>query len=584
MRRVARLTTSMGWCRRLTIQPEKTRDPARFPLGYVPLQGNESFDFVYGLLREGHYVSSLKRLEHIDEIHHGVSRLIEAERPTANFDDFIVQQQVKQGLLSRILVVRDFWELSDWNDPYLVKSFGLQNRFYDTYQWTQRLCHDFKDFVEKVYPQVEHTHLSYDEYVSLLIRFVRLDVGVQYAPAIPKKFRFRLDYGVPLPSKLQTEQLLLFKRWLKAWMPSLAIRKTLHPNCGNGATAFLARSAGVPMVRGVDPSPISIKCCRENGTRHGYWFRDMGWRVGDMLPEANQEQFGEGGAHKYDAIVYSADAPLLEDPSSHCRYPFAPGLAGTAGELEKLFEGAKPYLRETGVIIILTSNFRSLAYPQKSNPIEREIRENRRWVLLDYVDVDAKQADRSALPTDSTPKRGSPLLSSILRKLRLECWVLHPVDKIAHFGWLHQIPGAKPPPHLAGRWRFQTLQSKRTHMMRDKVQMMGMDWGDYKSRLINMLREDTTPEDDVARSIRMALDPTYAEKLAEESRVAVESKLSNDQEFHERVMAEYPTEDVSPRMKFNQWASSVRDQHPVRPRRETMDDDGNDGAVLERSL
>ena len=262
--------------RSIKVIPSQTQMPDRFPEGYVSLQGDESLDLVYGLLKKGHYICSTKKIQHIDESFHGISRLIEAELPGVSFDDIIVQQVRKEELLSKLLIPRSFWDLSDWNDPQLYKSYGPHTVHFDNYWWSTRLHHEFKAYSEKWFPASEHTHLSYPEYMELVKYFVYQENGISLFPLLPRKYRIKPQYGVPAPNKLLIAHAELLKKWISAWKIPLALNKILCVRARSGLLPLSLRGNGVPMVRYIDPSPISTKSAQENSIRWGYNFHEIG--------------------------------------------------------------------------------------------------------------------------------------------------------------------------------------------------------------------------------------------------------------------------------------------------------------------
>ncbi|RNE97065.1 putative pyruvate dehydrogenase (lipoamide) kinase [Trypanosoma conorhini] len=185
--------------------------------------------------------------------------------------------------------------------------------------------------------------------------------------------------------------------------------------------------------------------------------------------------------------------------------------------------------------------------PQEPNPIEYEIKVNRRWILLDYYDVPIRNKGvLSHIPTEHR----SRFPKELRKQLRSELWILHKVESLNHFAFIHQIPGAQPPSSVASYWRNKTINKLRRSVMKNQVELMGGDWGDYKKRMMQMLQEQSgDDEDDVAQSVRMALDPTYPLELAERSRVAVERNMEIERAFHADVAKRFITD--SPRECFD---------------------------------
>jgi hypothetical protein len=548
--------------RTLTLAPDRTVDPRRYPLGYVPLSGKEAVDVLYRYIREGHYITSTSRFQDIDKAFHAVSTLLESEFPAETFDDLVVQREMKHKLLSKVLIPRSFYDLDDWNNAEMFYSYGPQNRYFDRYLWTQKYCHDFKDFAERHFPIAEHTHLTYPEYQELMRYFALHMQGVNMEPALPRKYRLKPVWGAPIPSKPQMVLASLLHQWMTSWRVPLVIQNALVLRCGLGVYSNTARYAGVKMVYATDPKLSAIEGARANAKRLGYDFRNQIHQVSDLFPVLPTERSPtkmEAAIQRFNCIIVGADSAALEDPLSDCRYPFAPSLSGEDGVLEQVFEEAASKLTEMGVLIILSSNLMDLAYPNRPNVIEREIRQNRRWVLLDYVDVQPEARLRMTTELTATATKSlSPAIRGILSKLRLEMWILHPVDAIPNFGWIHQIPGATPPA-AAQRWKLKSMQSQREKMIRQRVQQLGMDWGDYKSRLLSMLRDHGgEKEDETAQAVRMMLDPAYPDELSMRAKQKVEKKLQEENEWRTTVGELFPSDSFSPRNAFDAWANQFK--------------------------
>lgn len=539
--------------RHLTLRPEATVDSDRYPLGFVPLDGTEQINSVYALLKAGHFVAPLNDIKTIHETQLGVRSLCRSEFPVVSVQDMIAAHTKEREILSRVLIRRDYWTLDDFNDNELNTSYGVQNYYFDNYKWSQVLWKRFQIFVEEYYSVAEHTHLTYTEYTDLIRSFSAFEQGVKAAPAVPSNVRLHPPFGILPPSKFSLEPIMLLKQWVTNFKAPLMLNKALVLNAGCGATAFALKSCKVPMIRGVDPRPRAIAACRNDAQNH-WMLADVSFQVAEQFPREEPHKAASGGAWqkrgKYDLIVYYPDEELVSQLSAQDD-AFAPGQTSFAGKLEQFFENVSEHLTDTGVVAVCCSNLNSILRPDEPHPIEYEVKINRRFVILDYFDAPVRY--KSQIRT----KAGDPKLprnAQLLEKLRSELWVLHKVDSIEHFGFIHGIPGAKPPAH-ARNWGKTKHMAQRQKVMREHVETMGGDWGDYKSRLITMLQEQTDePEDDVAEAVRMSLDPTYPAELARRAQKRIEEAEHDRGDFQSRIAEEFA--DVSPREAFDRKYSS----------------------------
>ena len=543
MRPFARCFPRLLLSRALTLRPEATVDPARYPLGYVPIDGSESMDSLYALLKRGYFIAPLNRIEAIHKASIGARALCRSEYPVVSAQDVLTLHAREKELLGKLLIRRDFWTLEDFNYTELSQSFGIQNIFFDNYKWSQVLWKRFQAYVEEYFPLSEHTHLLYSEYMQLIRSFSAFEQGVVVKPALPKSVRLHPPYGAVIPTKFTLEPILLLKNWLLNFRGPLALNKALVLNSGSGVAAFTVRASNVPMVRGLDSRPRLVAASRSDAGRYPK-LSGASFQVAELLPPLDEHAVLDKRRGKYDLVVYYPDEEIISSLWDGEADPFAPTAHGLAGKLEEFFEKVASHMTENGIIAICCTNIYSLLFPEAPHPVEYEIKVNRRFVVLDYYDAPARFSGNIRTKFLDPVVECKPELK---QKLRSELWVLHKVESINYYGFVHGIPGAKPP--NVEKWRTKLMGLERQKALKDHVRLMGGDWGDYKSRLVNMLQEQTDePEDDVAESIRMALDPTYPAKLAEQARKCIEAQTKEKEAFHRSVALEY--QECSPRAAF----------------------------------
>lgn len=540
MRRLLRVSSCVG-SRALTVRS--------LDGNLVALNGSEDIATVLDCITKGQFVEARDRIEAIHNVHVGVRRLLLLELRPRNFAELVLYQRRLKEISLKILIRRDFWQLQDFNDAELNTSFGVQNFYFDNLKWSQQLWKSFQLFVERWFPLSEHTHLTYDEYISLIVSFAHHENGVRMLPVLPKKVRLHPSFGVEAHARLQREPLVLLQSWIRAFRSPLMLNKALVVRGGGGLTAFATKSAGISMVRMTDPRFSAVESARQDARRMGRVFEGMSFHTAAMFPEDDTST-----KHKYDVIVYYPDQHLLQGFGAD-EYAFAPGLKGMCGDLEIFFDQASRFLSPQGVIVICCTNFSSVANPAAPHPIEYEVKHNRRWVILDYYDRAISQ--KSTAKGDSIGVHHVPLVGEMRRSLKSELWVLHPTERLANFAHIHKIPGAEIPGAVTSKWRHKGLSSYRRRMMKEHVELMGGDWGEYQQRMLRVLQEQPgEDEDDVTAEIRMSLDPSYPEVLAKRARDTIESQQTEIRQFHDVVRTEFDG-DISPRMVFDTWAKKL---------------------------
>lgn len=527
-------------------------------------------------MTQGKYALSDNALEHVHRAYTSLMPLVDANQPVSTYDDYLALQKQKVKVCNLLLVKRSFWEYPDYRDPVMNTSFGLQNFIFDTYAWNNRLCFEFQDYVEKYFPVSEHSHLTYFEYSNLLRYFYWSYVGIKLKPVLNgASERLHPEYGVTVPEKSARAPIFLYRRWLENFHRTLGLNRALVVKSGCGLVPMVTRHCGVRMVQGVDSDPRAILSSKRDAQRNR--FQDLSFKVSSFFPEYDEQEeertqkksFGVDNKKKFDMIVFAPDISFLQlsQTASHGVYEYAPSMSGLRGQLEHFFEEANDHLTERGVVVILFSNILQLAYPKEAHPIELEIKANRRWVLLDYYDekMDQKQlADIAGLGTRIK------FFRNMATQLRAELWVLHRVESLYNFAWMHGIPGAvKPGAGGDQGWGMNgALSATKFHEKREKllnanrysangVEQAANDlgeWGEYRTRMLKAMASvdsDELPEDDFARSVRMAVDPTFANKLAAQAKKTVMAKINGEKRFHREVRMDFDG-DVSPRDLYDQ--------------------------------
>lgn len=450
----------------------------------------------------------------------------DAAAPVSDFRSWVARVDAVSLRSQLVLVRRDFWVYDDYTNAETFRMGGPAALLFDGYKWCTELHGAFKEYVERFFPERDHTHLLYAEYVRLLHHFRYSLLGKNFPSVLPPWMKLRPHYGVPIPPRAMLPPHELYAAWLAKFTKPLGINEALVCRAGCGIAAFATRMR-VAMVAATDPSPRAVASLVEDRARYRSRLNRLHLSVSDLAPS-------QGG--KFDLVTLPLGAPALDPDSGVVDSTFAPGFAGLRGELEHFFENVSDLLKPGGVVAVLFSNIHELAEPGQPHPIEHELRANRRFVLLDYhsakmksiVVNDAATVARASAD-DIAGGRRAPL------ELRAELWVLHRLEDLPHFAWVHGVPGARAPDHVAQRWASKTFQQKQARLIRQRVEDQGGNWNDYQSRLLQFMQSSPEDEDAVAQAVRARLDPTYAESVAQRTKKIIEARLAAERASLERL-------------------------------------------------
>jgi SAM-dependent methyltransferase len=440
----------------------------------------------------------------------------ELQYPVKDFRSLVARHDACVQVGMKLLIRRDFWEYDDYADVNTFVSVGPQFTLFDNYKWTTELAQQFRGYAELWFPTNEHTHLEFVTYTRLLRHFRLTLIGAACPTVLPRWVKLKPRYGVAIPRRQAMAPFELYTHWLSHFHKALGIRRALVCRAGSGVAAFATRFY-VPFVSATDPSPEAVLSMDADRKRQVHRFTRMKMEVAATIPEDGAE---------YDLITYAVGAPMLDVDSGSRDYAFAPSFTGIRGDLEAFFEDAANRLKPGGVLVIPFSNVHQLAEPDQPHPIEHELRANRRFVLLDFY---------------QQPMKGNIIdnefvTTKIRFRARAELWVLHRLEDLPAFGWIHGVPGAQVPSHILSTGNNSvTFTRKRLKLMRSRVEEQGGDWADYKGRLMQILSDNSGDEDEVAMMVRAKLDPTYAEEVAEKCKQHILRKLEHRDEEVRRI-------------------------------------------------
>lgn len=547
MRRLLRTgAATAAWSRGIMLRVHETRDPERFPLGYAPITSDTRPGEALHLVREGHYIMCERSMGLADDTFRAVSHLLELEHPAETYADLVAQHDAKVNLAQRLLVKREFWDHDDFLDMQHFTSAGPENAFFDNYKWTTELWKEFRTYVERYAPTAEHSHITYGDYRQLMRYFAGTKLGMNTHGALPKKVKLQPTYGLELPTQTSMIAFQMYRAWLDSFVRSYGIKRALVVRAGAGIAALQTRLA-VKHVTATDPRVTALETIRAESKREKHLFGRIDAKMADMFP-ANDDR-------KFDLVTFAPHVPFIDTESGEMVNKYAPTMTGVRGALEQFFEGVSERLAPRGIAVVLFNNGLSMAEPLQPHPVEHELRANRRFVLLDYYSKPPKRI--SSLHVEDAAHNAAVRMHRALQaRYRGEVWVLHKLEDLHAFGWVHGIPGSEPPPDVAAAWHGVSLQAKRIAMMKQRVSEMGGLWGDYKDRLLDMLRADAGEDDEVSAAVRARLDPLYAETKAQEAKHVVLRNIEARRTFNADVAASFVNR--SPRDAFDAEAADVR--------------------------
>ena len=542
----------------LAIRPLETLDPETNGVRILnPSQ--DTFDLVYAQLRKGHYIQVEESLETAAKYHQYVTYLCQMEFPVVDVPSLIHQQSVAEATAQRLVLSREFWMLPDFQNRPLNTSFYRHILYFEETHWNDSIYKQFIEFAEKAYPLTLHSHLSITDYLALVDSFAAWRNGVCF-PHLLGKIRLHPLFGVKIPKPVHLQPVALFLKWFSRMQAPLMLQRLLCLNVGSGALPFSLSRYKTELVFNTDPNPRAIYSMILDARKfkEGKFHSRLQFQTAPLFPElfhphstyrvphtdeerpVTEWDMRHGRPIPFDCVVYTPSVLQLSHYESH-ESPYAPGLTGIDGDLEFFFEHAGAYLRNWGVAVVVTSNFRTLLEPEKPHPVEFEIKHHRRWVVLDYFDAPMVYKD---LQHEEREDWIPDFIRRIRVSLRAEVWVLHPLEAIEHFAFLHGVPGAEPPELITGAWHRKRLKHYQRKVLQECAESTGSTVRDLKTRLASVLEYPSSeiPEDEETEYLRMRLDPhTYIQELGKRRQKHIALRDLRREEVQQQIAQRYPS-------------------------------------------
>ena len=510
---------------------------------------NDTIDSIYPYLRAGKHVLVKDSLELAAKFQHYLVELCQMEYPAVDVPSLVHQQAVIHSMNKCLLIDRDFEVFPDFIDAVNNTSFSAHLQYFEETHWNKSIGREMLQYAEKVYPKISHAYLSVSSYLTLVDSFAASRNGVSY-PRLLGKTRLRPLFGVHVPKAIHLQHIQLFLTWFRTMQKPLMLNRVLCLNTGLGVLPLSLSQNKLQGVLCTDPNPRAI----EGMLGDVQSFRDGKFK--DKLVCQNAALFPKIDTSKilFDCVVYSPDLLRFSTYEVH-ETPYAPGLSGIDGEFESFFENAASCMRDWGVAVVVTTNFRTLIEPGKPHPVEYEVKHNRRWVVLDYYESPMRGLADKHDENEFVPD----FVQRVKSSLRAEIWILHTISSIGQFGFVHGIPNANPPDAVRDIWGTKKLKNYQRTVIRECAQSLGATVKNIKARLASVLSDadNQMENDDEGEYIHMKLDPAnFLKKIQCKQEEFLRVREAKRQSYETDIQENFPSF-RSPRDAFDEKWDSV---------------------------
>lgn len=202
-------------------------------------------------------------------------------------------------------------------------------------------------------------------------------------------------YGVYFPTR--HEHLLLFEKWLSS---NHSFERGIDIGTGCGVLALMMLKHGIPFVHATDINPNAVYSAGSEIQK-----RNLSGRC--VIERAALSGSFEPG--KNDLVVFNP--PWIPEPpetSLDAATYYEPNF------FESFFEHSHQKFEPKTTLVLLFSNFARVAGLSKSHPIEQELQQQKRFVLVEQF----------SRPVYQAPSDRKNWLAAIREKERVELWVL----------------------------------------------------------------------------------------------------------------------------------------------------------------
>ena len=511
----------------------------------------DSIDNIYPFLRAGRNILVKESLEVAATYQHYLVELCQLELPAVDVPSLVQQQCVTKAMNDCLLIDRDLESYPDFIDAFANTTFSLHREYFEETHWNKSIGREMLKYAEAVYPKISHQYLSVATYLSLIDAFAASRNGVAY-PKLLGSSRLRPMFGVHVPKAIHLQHVQLFRTWFRTMRKPLMLDRVLCLSSGLGVLPLALCEFKLHGIFCTDPNPRAIESLVESlkTYREGSYKDTVICQNAALFPQLDTSKL------KFDCVVYSPDILRFSTYEVH-ETPYAPGLSGIDGEIETFFEKAAEYLRDWGVAVVVTTNFRTLLEPSKPHPVEYEIKHNRRWVVLDYYEAPMKRLDHAFPESEFTPK----FVQRVRDSLRAEIWILHTVEAIGQFGFVHGVPNAAPPDAVRSSWGNRRLKQYQKRVIRECADSIGTTVRNIRDRLASVLSDadESADKDSEAEYIQMKLDPArFMAKLKAKREEYLKTRDADRLEREEHIARSYAGQ--SPRDVFDtKWADVHRE-------------------------
>ena len=247
-------------------------------------------------------------------------------------------------------------------------------------------------WLKVLYPQHDYFLIRFSDFLGMNGAWQWHHKGIKFPTLNEKIHPF---YGVYFPTR--HEHLILFDTWLAK---NAGFTKALDIGTGCGVLALMMLKHGIPFVHATDVNPNAVYSAKGEVTRR------------NLHNKTKIEQTSLTGsffAGKNDLIVFNPPwIPAQTETEMDSATYYEPGFFEAV--FGQIFASSAP----GSTLAMLFSNFALVAGISNEHPIEEEIKNKTRFLLLEKLEAPVMQASSSR----------KSWLSKIRQKEKVELWVM----------------------------------------------------------------------------------------------------------------------------------------------------------------
>ncbi|MBE0661449.1 MAG: class I SAM-dependent methyltransferase [Bacteroidales bacterium] len=247
-------------------------------------------------------------------------------------------------------------------------------------------------WLKVLYPQQDEFLIRFSDFLGMNGAWQWYSKGIQFPTLNEKVHPF---YGVYFPTR--HEHLALFDSWLAK---NTGFTKAIDIGTGCGVLALMMLKHGIPFVHATDVNPNAVYSAKCEVLRRN--FQDK-----TVIEQASLT--GSVVAGKNDLIVFNPPwIPAQTETEMDAATYYEPGF------FEAAFDQIDASSVPGSTLVMLFSNFAQVAGISNEHPIEEEVQNKTRFLLIENLEAPVMQA----------PSSRKSWLSTIRQQEKVELWIM----------------------------------------------------------------------------------------------------------------------------------------------------------------